>query len=125
VTWTTPRTWVVGDLVTAAMMNANVRDNLNALVGVTGRVSAAGAIVGGSGFTVVRSATGTYSITFNSALISTPVVLVALTDTAAAAHVVSNTTFPTPTTTGFGVRTLNTSFVNTDCAFNFLARPTI
>ena len=29
--WTTPRTWVAGELVTAAMMNAHVRDNLNAL----------------------------------------------------------------------------------------------
>lgn len=29
--WTTPRTWVPGELVTAAMMNAHVRDNLNVL----------------------------------------------------------------------------------------------
>jgi hypothetical protein len=29
--WTTPRTWVSGELVTAAMMNAHVRDNMNAL----------------------------------------------------------------------------------------------
>lgn len=29
--WTTPRTWVVGDVVTASMMNTNVRDNLLAL----------------------------------------------------------------------------------------------
>jgi|SRR5690348_8448631 len=30
-TWTTPRTWVAGELVTAAMLNTHVRDNLNAL----------------------------------------------------------------------------------------------
>lgn len=30
-TWTTPRTWVAGETVTAAIMNAHVRDNLNAL----------------------------------------------------------------------------------------------
>lgn len=30
-TWTTPRTWVAGELVTAAMMNTHVRDNLNSL----------------------------------------------------------------------------------------------
>jgi hypothetical protein len=29
--WTTPRTWVAGELVTAALLNAHLRDNLNAL----------------------------------------------------------------------------------------------
>lgn len=29
--WTTPRTWVTGEVVTATEMNAHVRDNLNAL----------------------------------------------------------------------------------------------
>lgn len=29
--WTTPRTWVPGELVTASMMNVHVRDNLNSL----------------------------------------------------------------------------------------------
>jgi len=29
--WTTPRTWVTRELVTAAIMNAHVRDNLSAL----------------------------------------------------------------------------------------------
>lgn len=27
--WTTPRTWVTGEIVTAALMNLHVRDNLN------------------------------------------------------------------------------------------------
>jgi hypothetical protein len=27
--WTAPRTWIVAELVTAAYMNAHVRDNLN------------------------------------------------------------------------------------------------
>lgn len=27
--WTTPRTWVAGEIVTAAIMNTHVRDNLN------------------------------------------------------------------------------------------------
>lgn len=30
-TWTTPRTWVTGELVTSTIMNAHVRDNLDAL----------------------------------------------------------------------------------------------
>ncbi len=29
--WTSPRTWTTGELVTAAIMNTHVRDNLNAL----------------------------------------------------------------------------------------------
>lgn len=29
--WTTPRTWVAGELVTASMLNTHIRDNLNAL----------------------------------------------------------------------------------------------
>lgn len=29
--WTTPRTWVTDELVTASVMNAHLRDNLNAL----------------------------------------------------------------------------------------------
>ena len=29
--WTIPRTWVAGELVTAAIMNAHVRDNFNVL----------------------------------------------------------------------------------------------
>ena len=31
--WTDPRTWVTDELVTAAMMNAHLRDNLNAVWG--------------------------------------------------------------------------------------------
>lgn len=30
--WTTPRTWVAGELVTAAMLNTHLRDDLNAVV---------------------------------------------------------------------------------------------
>jgi len=29
--WTTPRTWVTGELITATLMNAHIRDNLSAL----------------------------------------------------------------------------------------------
>lgn len=30
-TWTTPRTWATGELITASMLNVHIRDNLNAL----------------------------------------------------------------------------------------------
>jgi hypothetical protein len=31
VAWTTPRTWVAGETVTAALLNTHVRDNMNAI----------------------------------------------------------------------------------------------
>lgn len=34
--WTAPRTWTTGELVTAALMNTHVRDNLSHLGGSTG-----------------------------------------------------------------------------------------
>lgn len=34
--WTTPRTWVVGEVVTAAELNQHIRDNLNFLRGAHG-----------------------------------------------------------------------------------------
>ena len=33
--WTTPRTWVAGETVTAALLNTHLRDNLNALTTLT------------------------------------------------------------------------------------------
>lgn len=37
--WTTPRTWVVGETVTAANMNTHVRDNFDYLKGSAGAVT--------------------------------------------------------------------------------------
>jgi|TARA_Y100000310_G_scaffold317685_1_gene370846 hypothetical protein len=34
--WTAPRTWVAGEVVTAALMNTHVRDNLRYLKGLDG-----------------------------------------------------------------------------------------
>jgi hypothetical protein len=31
-TWTTPRTWIAGEIVTAALMNAQIRDNVLSIV---------------------------------------------------------------------------------------------
>lgn len=31
-TWTTPRTWIAGEIVTAALMNAQIRDNMLSIV---------------------------------------------------------------------------------------------
>lgn len=32
--WTTPRTWVAGEVLTAALLNTHLRDNLNAINGI-------------------------------------------------------------------------------------------
>lgn len=49
ISWTTPRDWTSGELVTAATMNAHVRDNLNYLKGNAGTVTIAdNLIVGGA-----------------------------------------------------------------------------
>ncbi len=46
--WTTPRTWVTNELVTAAIMNTHVRDNLNETIGaITGTDSSI--LIAGSG----------------------------------------------------------------------------
>lgn len=37
--WTTPRTWVSGELVAASEMNADVRDNLSALAAIIGNTT--------------------------------------------------------------------------------------
>lgn len=47
--WTTPRTWVSGETVTAALMNAHVRDNL------------AAALPGGAAGTAVTFAAGNFT----------------------------------------------------------------
>jgi len=57
VAWTAPRTWVVGEVVTAAQMNAHVRDNLVYLKG------GAGAITIDSGVTVTGSVTASGAVT--------------------------------------------------------------
>jgi hypothetical protein len=55
--WTAPRTWVSGELVTAALFNTHIRDNLQAIVASTGAyVNAVTGphAIGGSTFDYVR-----------------------------------------------------------------------
>jgi hypothetical protein len=53
VAWTTPRTWVAGETVTAALMNTHVRDNLKMAgdpwVSYVGTISATGGAFLGTG----------------------------------------------------------------------------
>jgi len=50
--WTTPRTWVTGEVPTAVLMNAHVRDNLNQTA--VGLVTADGDIVAATGANVMK-----------------------------------------------------------------------
>lgn len=74
--WTTPRTWVVGDIVTAAMMNANVRDNTQALSDYNASqivAVAAGTKSIGATYTITAPAAGTYTLEFGAGIPNTVV----------------------------------------------------
>ncbi len=71
--WTTPRTWVAGEVVTAAIMNTHVRDNLSdlhsrmnitpQLVQGSEAITAHGSLVNASNFTVLLlEPTGAYNL---------------------------------------------------------------
>lgn len=60
--WTSPRTWVVGEILTAALLNVHLRDNVNYLYGSTGQVTLSTA----AGPLMFSSATGD-KINFGSA----------------------------------------------------------
>lgn len=77
--WTTPRTWAAGELVTASMMNAHVRDNLNmtapALMTTKGDIIAASAAntparvgVGSNGQIIIADSTATSGVSWNGTL---------------------------------------------------------
>ena len=60
--WTTPRTWVVGELVTASMMNTHIRDNLNYLYSAANacRVSNSNQTIANTTHTALTFSTETY-----------------------------------------------------------------
>jgi hypothetical protein len=65
--WTTPRTWVTGELVTASLLNTHVRDNLSYIISSSGLLSIAGfgahalstGGTGGNTFAVANTTAGT------------------------------------------------------------------
>lgn len=62
--WTTPRTWVAGETVTAAIMNTHVRDNLTAAATtyVGSNSSATGVTLATAGTLVASSAKVTFTL---------------------------------------------------------------
>lgn len=74
--WTVPRTWITGEVVTAAQLNTHVRDTMNSLgPTIAGRITGAtGAAAAGNGFSGARSSAGVYTITFSVAFALSPIV---------------------------------------------------
>lgn len=89
---------------------------------VRGRVTAAGTVGTGSGFSVVRAATGKYDLSWSPAFSTEPVVVVTPFDTGGITTIIASidATQP-PTTTGVRVLTLSgggASFANADFDFH-------
>jgi hypothetical protein len=94
VAWTTPRTWVAGELVTAALLNTHLRDNLNAVTTWTtwsptltnlsiGNGTQAGRYISAGGFVQVEYSLqwGSTTSASGALAISLPVTAAALTGT--------------------------------------------
>ncbi len=69
--WATPRTWVTGELITAAIMNAHIRDNFNVLREREVWFSAASGNIGVGGGTHRAYAYEDRTITTNIAYLDT------------------------------------------------------
>jgi hypothetical protein len=121
VAWTTPKTWNVGDILTAADMNTYVRDNTKWLLAITGSVHSGGTVLQGSGFSSVKNSTGVYTVTFSVAFAAAPMVL--LTTNQAGAGRIIELGNPLPTTTAFVVNTWDSVTGSAqDAGFIFHAR---
>ena len=107
--------------------NRPIQGNFDALLGalggnrvVRGVVSGAGAIEEGSGFTVVRNATGDYTVTFSPAFADVPTVLLGIGTSATANYVRISSTVAV---TASSVRVLGFTFagVAADAQFHLIA----
>lgn len=84
---------------------------------VTGVISSAGAIVAGTGFSVVRVPTGLYNITFTVPFAAMPCVQ------CSCKYIGSNSwpQYVTPTINGFGIQVLNNALSGADDEVHFIA----
>jgi hypothetical protein len=71
--WSTPRTWSVGDLLTAALMNI-IRDLLNSTVHTNAAASGVKLQSGSTAYTVTGATAVTVNITFPEAFTTAPIV---------------------------------------------------
>ncbi len=84
---------------------------------IVGQITGAGAITRGTGFTVVRNSVGVYTVTFNPARATVPVVVVS--SCAAGAPIAVITTVPT--INSFGVSLVDVNGAVADVAWSFIA----
>ncbi|HKZ40483.1 MAG TPA: hypothetical protein VJ044_05940, partial [Candidatus Hodarchaeales archaeon] len=82
---------------------------------IRGAVNADCTIARGAGFTVNKTGTGTYTVTFSTAFSGAPVVVVCLT---ASVGIIQSANH---TTSDVGIATYNTSSAPADIAFQFIA----
>lgn len=84
--------------------------------GIVGSVSAAGAIVSGTGFTVAKGAAGIYTVTFTPTLSAVPIVVI---------NAIGNTAIPAHprlvTAAGFEADLYSAAFAGQDDPWNFIA----
>jgi hypothetical protein len=121
--WTVPKTYAVGDVMTAADRNTYERDNMNALFAITGSitpitgsVNASGGIVAGTGFTVSYLGAGSYLVIFATAFAAVPVVVATINRTAVAGRDIG----VNATTAGFYLTVQNDAATGIDEPFNFV-----
>jgi hypothetical protein len=112
--WTTPRTWVSGEMLTSTLLNTQLRDNLNTLgPTIVGYVNSGGAVGAGTGFTASGSG-GNYTVAFTTPFSNQPVI-VAVPDTGVIFYVDS------VAATGFQAHGRNTSAGAQATGFSFHA----
>lgn len=109
-----------GAISTAKIATDAVTDAKYLSAPVRGIISTTGTITAGTGFTVVHTGTGIYTITFSPVLPSIPSVIPTAANTISATAVVSSTT---PTTTTAIINTFNLAGTATDEIFHFIAYP--
>lgn len=90
---------------------------IDAVVGVTGRVAANGTKLAGTGFSVVHSGTGIYTVTFTTAFSAVPLILLAVNPTGDGNMI----GFTSATTSSFVVQIDDKSGTPVDHIFDFWA----
>lgn len=111
--------WLRAQIANLFTRVGTLETNLGGLRIVRGSVTAAGAIDAGTGFTIAKTGTGLYTITFSPAFSAVPSV-VASAGTTAGALFAKQQNGTTPTSSEFKVVT-TTSAAVTDSAFHFIA----
>lgn len=87
---------------------------------ITGSISSTGGINAGTGFTVNKTGTGTYVITFTTPFASTPTILTTAMDSGSAAP--NNASLSSPAATGFtAILRISGASTLADASFDFVA----